>query len=825
MKKFRKTIFIIALISTIVFVPYLAKAISNNISVSYSITPSSSSVIVGSTVNVSVNVTGASSKLASSTITLNYDSSKFEYISYSAPSPAGPADSSVSPTPGRIIYLYSDNLGGLNAINSGTVVTFSFRVLNNVGTGNFSFTASGAADANGQTYNIVNNSGSTSVNVTQAPVISSNNYLSSITVAGGTFSPAFNKTITTYNVTVDAPDTTISATAEDGTAYVDGTGYTTLRYGVNTFYVTCTAANGATRTYILNITRPVKGSTDTSLLSLSVSDTNISYNGGLYYSATVDNSVKKVTINAKASDNKTTLTGTGTFNLSVGNNTFVITAVSESGISTSYTIVITRNSKGFGADKDNDKDKDKDKELDIKGDNNYLKSLEITGANFKFDRDNLNYFVTVPFTQELLEVNYETESPNATVNIVFEGNLVVGSNTVFIEVTAENGEKRTYQVIITRNDEVPITEYNTDAIIAALDAQGEVVVAVNANFDTLLLDDAVVAKLKETEKMLTIKFLDEYGNIQNAIIINGKYITSDASISFNLVRNITDKILLEALDSDYVSVNTKGSNIPEHTKFRHYIDSVKNKYILYYLDGKKVINENLEITNGYVEIEVGNNANYAIVKLKEDEKEPEKPKPAVTPTPKKKKSNKSKWFILGGGVLALAGGAVGALYIVKKKKTLLDGSEVEYLDLEPENNSVAAPAVENSVVDTIPAMDTLDIDVETLSTEPAVEMLSIPEPSITPKDETTGAKENYHYEWQKEYFTKKEQEEKIKADLNDLLDPKYEIKPILSAEAIADTFVDVKIDFDFEPISSASVVVAPANVETLETTVAEPSKN
>ena len=122
-------------------------------------------------------------------------------------------------------------------------------------------------------------------------------------------------------------------------------------------------------------------------------------------------------------------------------------------------------------------------------------------------------------------------------------------------------------------------------------------------------------------------------------------------------------------------------------------------------------------------------------------------------------------------------------------------------------------------------MDTLDIDVETLSSEPAVEMLAIPDPSITPKDETTGAKENYHYEWQKEYFTKKEKEDKIKADLNELLDPKYEIKPILSAEAIADTFVDVKIDFDFEPIDNSVSVTAEESVESLENSTIEVNQN
>ncbi len=822
MRKFIKSAAIIAIISILISIPFFAKAAGT---VSYSISSSSASVYPGSTFTVSVYISGANARLASNTITINYDTSKFQYVSYSVPAPATSADVMVNTMSGSVIYLYTDSKGGMNPLNNGVVATFTFKALSSYGAGNISFVAEGAADQNASSYNISKATGSTSVNIVSPPVISSNNYLSSITVAGGSLSPAFNRNTTSYSIVVDAADTTINATAEDGTATIQGTGYTALNFGLNTFYVTCTAANGTSRTYILNITRPVKGSTNTSLYSLSVSNTSISYNGGYTYSATVDNSVKKVKIDARAVDSKTSLKGTGIQYLSVGENNFVVTAISESGITASYNIVITRKSKGFGGNKDPEPEKDPEKE-ENKSDSNLLKSLEVTGATFKFNKDRFDYYLTVPYTQETLEINYEAESESAIVRVNAESTLKVGSNVAIIEVEAENGDVKTYQIVITRNDEVAITEYTPEAIIAALDNQLEVVVAVDANSDSMLLDESILTKLKETKKLLTIKILDEFGNIQEVIIINGADITDTSTLSLDLIRNITDKKLLQSLDSSYISVNTKGSNIPDNTIFRHYIDSIKDKFILYYIEKGDVATQKLEIKNGYVEFTLNNNANYAIVKMPAEAKDPVVEKPEEKPVKIEDDGiGFGKWIIFGSGTIALAGSAAGVAYIIRKKKSIIDGAEVEYLDLEPENNAVAAPAVDNSAVDTIPAMDTLDIDVETLSSEPAVEMLAIPDPSITPKDETTGAKENYHYEWQKEYFTKKEKEDKIKADLNELLDPKYEIKPILSAEAIADTFVDVKIDFDFEPIDNSVSVTAEESVESLENSTIEVNQN
>ncbi len=813
MKKYIRKILIVTALA-LVLCPFLTKA--DGVDVNYSISSSSTDVYPGSEFNIYVNVSGAVNGIASNTINLNYDTSKFQFVSASAPYPSQPGDVSTNDTGGKIVFLYVDTGGGTNPLRSENVAIFTFRALNSIGTGSFSFTVDGTADADTNNYNIVTASGSTNVNVIPVPEVSSNNYLSSLSVSGGTLSPAFNRDTLSYNVTVDDVATNIYATAEDGAASVQGLGYATLNLGLNTYYVTVIAPNGAQRTYTLNITRPIKGSTDISLSSLSVSDTNIKFNGGAYYTATVENDVKKVTIKATANDGKTTISGTGDYFLSVGENTFVVTAVSESGISASYNIIITRNSK-------NNSFNNSPTEEDANAKNNYLKSLNITGANFAFNKDTLNYVLTVPYSQEKLEINYETDSSYATVKIIAEDILKVGSNNVLIEVIATNGDVKTYQIIITRNDEMPITEFNSEALLNALDSDGDVATQVSLNSESILLEDVVVTKLRETQKKLRVNLVDDFGNINGQIIIDGKNIANEGLISLKFSNTITDDIF--KLDSPYFAINTNESNIPMGTVYRYFVDSFKDNYNLYFISDGKLATKQMPITNGYLEFTIDNNASYAISKsLPEEEKQEE------NKTDEKSiigaNSDLSKWFYFGGGTLAIAGATVGALYIVnKKRKNVIDNNpSVDYLDLEPESPTVVAPVQQDTNIETIPAADALNINMnlnmntEPLPSEPEVELLTLASKEI--EEENTGMVENYQYANQEEH-NQEENIEQSKADLDQLLDPKYEIRPILSAEAIADNFIDAKIEFDFEPAVQRTFVTTEnsQNLVTPETQV------
>ena len=89
-----------------------------------------------------------------------------------------------------------------------------------------------------------------------------NSYLKSLTVTGGgknlLLTPTFNYKTTVYDLVVPANVSQVSISGFAVSAYakgVSGTGTFSLKSGVNTFYVTCTAGNGTTTTYTINISR------------------------------------------------------------------------------------------------------------------------------------------------------------------------------------------------------------------------------------------------------------------------------------------------------------------------------------------------------------------------------------------------------------------------------------------------------------------------------------------------------------------------------------------------------------------------------------------
>lgn len=84
-----------------------------------------------------------------------------------------------------------------------------------------------------------------------------NNWLSSLSVSGYSLTPAFSGNTTNYSMIVgsDVSSVTINATAVAGTSSISGTGVKGLNYGANTIDIVCTAQNGSTKTYTINITR------------------------------------------------------------------------------------------------------------------------------------------------------------------------------------------------------------------------------------------------------------------------------------------------------------------------------------------------------------------------------------------------------------------------------------------------------------------------------------------------------------------------------------------------------------------------------------------
>lgn len=155
---------------------------------------------------------------------------------------------------GNAIIVYDDNM--TNPLNGNkTVLTLKFKVKTGVAEGtavkiavNGILTTDGSAESN---------IGTASYATTIAAPLSTNNNLSSLSVAEGALSPSFSAGTTSYKI----PDVEFSVSklnitykTEDTKATVSISG-NNLAVGANTVSVTVKAENGATKTYKISVTR------------------------------------------------------------------------------------------------------------------------------------------------------------------------------------------------------------------------------------------------------------------------------------------------------------------------------------------------------------------------------------------------------------------------------------------------------------------------------------------------------------------------------------------------------------------------------------------
>lgn len=190
----------------------------------------------------------------------------------------------------------------------------------------------------------------------------------------------------------------------------------------------------------ITIGTPVIKDSNNYLSSLSVTGYTISpaFNKNTTsYSLTVPNNVSSVTVNATKESVKATLTGTGNKSLSVGANNISVVVTAENGNKRTYTITVTRQSASQ------------------KSSDNSLKDLSVPGYTLSpaFSKDNLDYTLKVPNDATKIDVKAITNDEKSSVKIIGNTDLKVGNNVVTVEVTAEDGSKKTYKITVTREEE------------------------------------------------------------------------------------------------------------------------------------------------------------------------------------------------------------------------------------------------------------------------------------------------------------------------------------------------------------------------------------
>ncbi len=202
----------------------------------FNISTSSSQIIVGNSVTVSLTISSSSPALGAWEYTLNYDSSYFKLVS-------------------KDVDLHYAGVANNNKTKSVTY-KYTFKALK-AGSSKFYVDSTSALDIDENNMTVSNGSKTVSI-ITYAEYqasLSSNNYLMSLGVENQEISPVFNKDTDEYlvQVTEDTKSIKINASAEDTHSTVNGTGTFEVTPGNNTFEIVVVAQNGSERTYKLTV--------------------------------------------------------------------------------------------------------------------------------------------------------------------------------------------------------------------------------------------------------------------------------------------------------------------------------------------------------------------------------------------------------------------------------------------------------------------------------------------------------------------------------------------------------------------------------------------
>lgn len=304
---------------------------------------------------------------------------------------------------------------------------------------------------------------------------SSNSYLSFLSISGASID--FKSNITEYSIdSLDQSVITISATSSIASSTITGDlGEQKLEYGKNIFKVTVTSEDGNSTTYTINIYRP---SGNSSLDSLSVEGTNVEFNSEkLNYDLIINSDKTNITATASSSTSK--VEGTGEKKLAYGKNKFKIIVTAENGSERTYILNITRYDT-----------------------NNTLKSIKINGEEVKIN-DNKEITFTTKLDKIKIEVNANSDRVKSITG-TGEKNIVYGANEFEIIVTAENGDIRTYKLVVNRLSDNRLSKLTING--KDIDLKDNIYsydFEVDSDIDKVKID----AKLQDEKN----KFVDGYG--------------------------------------------------------------------------------------------------------------------------------------------------------------------------------------------------------------------------------------------------------------------------------------------------------------------------
>lgn len=263
-----------------------------------------------------------------------------------------------------------------------------------------------------------------------------NNYLNYLNTDCYNLTSEFNKELEEYNITVGSNITTIkvSATPEDSSATVSGTGIYNLKTGLNEISIVVTAEDGSTRTYMVKVE---KEASNNNYLSSLTTNSTVAYSPTFVktcfaYTMTVGADVDKLTVLGVSEDQKASVIGNGEYTLKTGSNNIEITVKAENGDTQVYRLTVTKEAS-----------------------NNANLSMIIAKESVldpAFEKNKTEYELKVIESVTSLTLTITKEDPKSTYEVIGNENFEIGDNAVTIRVTAEDGTTKDYHLTVVRQE-------------------------------------------------------------------------------------------------------------------------------------------------------------------------------------------------------------------------------------------------------------------------------------------------------------------------------------------------------------------------------------
>ena len=157
---------------------------------------------------------------------------------------------------------------------------------------------------------------------------------------------------------------------------------------------------------------------------------------------------------------------------------------------------------------------------------NNLKALSVEGYELspEFNKDTLEYEVTVPSTVDKVNIIATKNDSTATVEGAGEKEVVEGANPFEIVVTAQNGTTKTYKITVTVEDLNPIEAKIGNGSYTIVKRKDNLEAPTGFDEATVTIGEFEIPAFKSEVLGITVVGIrDEEGNIFYAIYDNGKY--------------------------------------------------------------------------------------------------------------------------------------------------------------------------------------------------------------------------------------------------------------------------------------------------------------